>query len=307
MYSDMETHPPAQRRLFHSTIDLVNEASNLVQSDQSDSEDSIHRVRVILKILRSRHQLIRPLVHPTSYRSANRRIKSAADALAGRRDHDVLLKTHGKLLKKTSGKKTTKSMKLLVPLLEQVKDVALEPIDWANVRKRLDAEAAFWKRQNGRGKGISDESILEGLRITYRKARKRFQKAYKDQDRHLFHDWRKWTKYLLYQLQALDALGCEKLQKRIRALTRLGKLLGNHHDLHIYRQHIHQIPASDFSSDQLARCDIRIRQSEKALETQCKKIAQVQFKEKPLAFEHAIRKNWMKKRKKTEVAPASIK
>jgi len=87
-------------------------------------------------------------------------------------------------------------------------------------------------------------------------------------------------------------MGCEKLKKRIQALTKLSKLLGNHHDLHVYRQHIHQVSAKDFSSDQLARCDVRIRQNEKALENQCKTFARVGFKEKPSQFEAIIRKNW---------------
>ena len=113
MHSGVNISPSAEQWLFQSSTDLVDEALSLAHSNLADSEDSVHRIRVILKILRSRQQLIRPFVHPNSYRSANQRIKSAADQLAGRRDGDVLLKTHAKLLKKTSGKKTSKSMKAL--------------------------------------------------------------------------------------------------------------------------------------------------------------------------------------------------
>lgn len=292
MHSGVNISPSAEQWLFQSSTDLVDEALSLAHSNLADSEDSVHRIRVILKILRSRQQLIRPFVHPNSYRSANQRIKSAADQLAGRRDGDVLLKTHAKLLKKTSGKKTSKSMKALLPLLEQVKETALEPIDWKTVKKRLDAEAAFWKRQTGNKAFDAESPIIHGLGLTYSKARKRYKKAYTEQDRHLFHDWRKWTKYVLYQLHFLESMGCEKLKKRIQTLTKLSKLLGNHHDLHVYRQHIHQVSAKDFSSDQLARCDVRIRQNEKALENQCKVFARVGFKEKPSQFEAIIRKHW---------------
>lgn len=305
MHSNVEISPSSERWLVQSTMELVDEARNLVQSDQADSEDAVHRIRVILKMLRSRQQLIRPFVHPNSYRSANQRIKSAANALAGRRDGDVLLKTHAKLLKKTSGKKTSKSMKALMPLLEQVKEVALEPIDWITVKKRLDAEAAFWKRQSACKMSTTQEAIIRGSRITYAKARKRFKQAYNEQDLHLFHDWRKWTKYLLYQLQFLETMGCEKMKKRIQALTRLSKLLGSHHDLHVYRQHIHQVSANDFSSDQLARCDVRIRQSEKSIEDQCKVYARTGFREKPSAFETLIRKNWKSKNQSEEATDLS--
>jgi CHAD domain-containing protein len=292
MYSNAEISPSPEGCLFHSTLELVDEARKIVRSDQADTEDEVHRIRIILKILRSRQQLIRPHVHPNSYRSANQRIKSAATELAGRRDGDVLLKTHAKLLKKTSGKKTGKSMKALMPLLEQVKEVALEPIDWKTVEKRLDAESTFWKRQSGNKALASQDAIILGLRITYGKARKRFGTAYAEKDLHLFHDWRKWTKHLLYQLRFLETMGCEKLKKREQVLSKLSKLLGNHHDLHVYRQHIHQVSAKDFSSDQLARCDVRIRQCEKSLENQCKVFARAGFEEKPSEFEAFIRKNW---------------
>ena len=292
MHTGVNPSPSPERWLFQSSIDLVDEALSLAHSNLADSEDAVHRIRVILKILRSRQQLIRPFVHPNSYRSANQRIKSAADELAGRRDGDVLLKTYAKLLKKTSGKKTTKSMKALLPFLEEVKETSLEPIDWKTVKKRLDAEAAFWKRQSTNKAFEAESPIIRGLRLTYSKARKRFKKSYAEEDLYLFHDWRKWTKYVLFQLHFLESMGCEKLKKRIQALTKLSKLLGNHHDLHVYRQHIHQVSAKDFSSDQLARCDVRIRQNEKALENQCKVFARVGFKEKPSQFEAIIRKNW---------------
>ena len=305
MHCNVKKSPSPESRMLHSTLELVDEARNLVQSDQADSEDAVHRIRVILKILRSRQQLIRPCVHPNSYRSANQRLKSAADELAGRRDGDVLLKTHAKLLKKTSGKKTNKSMKALMPLLEQVKEVALEPIDWKTVKKRLDAEAAFWKRQSTPRTSITQATIIQGLRSTYSKARKRFEAAYNEKDLHLFHDWRKWTKYLLFQLTFLESAGCEKLKKRTQALTKLSKLLGNHHDLHVYRQHIHQVSAKDFSSDQLARCDVRIRQSEKAIENQCKTYARTGFREKAGDFEALIRKNWRPHHQPDETADLS--
>ena len=276
--------------LHDSTMDLLNEAIQHTENDNAHSKESVHRLRVLLKKLRAHQQLVQPLVPPRSMDYANLRMKKIADILSGRRDKDVLMTTHAKLIKKTKSKKATKSLKALENLLDQIREEDNEPIAWSKIRNPIKVESAFWKRNIQKWPTGSDESLILGLTTTYRKARKRFRSAYEDKDRNRYHDWRKWAKYLLYQLEFFNSRLGSKYEKRIQALTRLGKLLGNHQDLQVYRKHIHQVSAHDFSSDQLARCDVLIRQKEKTLESQCKKIGDRWFKEKPSQFEQRNRR-----------------
>jgi CHAD domain-containing protein len=282
--------------LHDSTQTLLTEALDCTELEDAHSIESVHRQRVIMKHLRSYQQLIRTLVPERSLNFANQRVKKVNSLLSDRRDHDVLMKTHRKLFKKAKGKKTIKSLRALEKWLDELQ--AEEPlrIAWSKVRNPIRVEITFWKRQLEKWPSTADENLIEGLVATYNKARTRFKSAYGDKDRKRYHDWRKWTKYLLYQLEFFSEHGNVKNRKHIDALTKLGKLLGNHQDLQIYRKHIHQVSAHDFSSDQLARCDVLIRQKEKALEAQSKKIGDQWFKEKPTQFEKRMRGKYLLKR-----------
>lgn len=281
--------------LHDSTVTLLTEALECTELEDALSTESVHRQRVIMKHLRSHQQLILTLAPERSISFAKLRMKKVSNLLADRRDHDVLTNTHRKLRNRAKGKKTIKSLKALEKWLEELQCEAPPKIAWSNIRNPIKVEMAFWKRQLNKWPITADENLIEGLTATYTKARNRFKSAYGDKDRKRYHDWRKWTKYLLYQLQFFSEHGKVKNRKHIDALTKLGKLLGNHQDLQIYRKHIHQVSAHDFSSDQLARCDVLIRQKEKTLEAQSKKIGDQWFKEKPTRFENRMRGKYLSK------------
>ncbi|MBT5926909.1 MAG: CHAD domain-containing protein [Verrucomicrobia bacterium] len=288
--------------LYDSTLELLNEAIQRTTSKDAHSIESVHRELVIMKKLRGHQQLIRPLIPERSLGYANQRIKKAANLLSGQRDKDVLMKTHLKLVKKSKNKKTTKSLNALEVHLDEVRVEDTPRIAWSKVRSPIKVEQAFWTRQFEKRPLKADDYLIQGLASTYEKARNRFKSAYKDKDRNRYHDWRKWTKYLMCQFEFFSDQGERKHRKHIKALTQLGKFLGNHQDLQIYRKYIHQVSAHDFSSDQLARCDVLIRQNEKALESKCKKIGNQWFREKPSQFEKRM---WKKCLSKKEI-PASM-
>ncbi len=280
---------PWCRVLHHAALNLLEEVYQRTEADDALSAESVHRQRILIKQLRSYQQLIRPLLPVRSINYANLRIKKVGMILSGRRDRDVLMKTHQKLLKKTKNKKTIKSLKALEDLLNEIREESPATIPWSKIRQPVKIEIGFWNRQLTKWASDSDEKLIQGLSATYSRARKRFKSAYEDKDRNRYHDWRKWSKFLLYQLHFFSQHGGPKSRKQLTALTKLGKLLGIHQDLQIYRKYIHQVSAHDFSSDQLARCDVLIRQREKALESQCKKIGDQCFKEKATQFERRMR------------------
>lgn len=296
----METTQPNDRSfckaLYDSTLELLNEALQRMQLDEALSIESVHRQRVIMKHLRSHQQLIHTLAPERSLNFANQRVKKINNLLSSRRDHDVLMKTHQKLIKKATSRKTIKSLRKLEHWLNEMRGEETPSIAWSKIRNPIGVEMAFWKRHLEKWPSTADENLIQGLSATYRKARNRFKNAYDDKDRNRYHDWRKWSKYLLFQLEFFSQHGNAKNRKHIEALTKLGKLLGSHQDLQIYRKHIHQVSAHDFSSDRLARCDVLIREKEKALESQSKKIGDQWFREKPSQFEKRMRRKYLPKR-----------
>ena len=83
------------------------------------------------------------------------------------------------------------------------------------------------------GFGIRDsfEAVGPGLQHTYRRGRRGMVAAYKRPSPANFHLWRKRVKYLRHQFELLTPLWPEVLLGMALTLERVGRLLGEDHDL----------------------------------------------------------------------------
>ena len=83
------------------------------------------------------------------------------------------------------------------------------------------------------GFGIRDsfEAVGPGLQLTFRRGRRGMVAAYQRPSPANFHSWRKRVKYLRHQMELLTPLWPEVLLGMALTLDRVGKLLGEDHDL----------------------------------------------------------------------------
>jgi hypothetical protein len=103
----------------------------------------------------------------------------------------------------------------------------------AAVRERVPG---WTLRKSGR------DAVLPGLRLTYRQARERMDKAGRSHNPADFHEWRKANKYHGFHLDLLKKVAPDLLVADLEVVDRLSTLLGLHHDLAVLSEAVAQDP-----------------------------------------------------------------
>lgn len=201
--------------------------------------EAVHQVRKRTKKVRGLIRLVRPAF--AAYQAENAALRDAAAGLSQLRDAEVLISTFDDL----------------VAAYEE----PLDPVALAPVRETLEARqeeisrghdleaslGAFRSAMEGARARIETWRLNEdgftaiqgGLEKTHRRARKamaRARAAPRDEGHaDLFHDWRKRTKYHWYHTRLLRPIWPGPMQAHEKAADQLGDLLGDHHDLSVFR------------------------------------------------------------------------
>lgn len=187
----------------------------------------VHGLRVNVKRLRSAWQIVRHDVERKESKAAAKRLRLIHKTLAPSRDHEVIVKTLGKLRSKASSGKTSSALERLAAEMGTVHAGA---VDGNAVALGFQRESRCW-RELDLG-GMSDWELIDrGIGGNIRAGR-RLGKAYAaGGGEALLHRWRKHAKHSLYQLEIVKpALGEANLARRWY-LERLADGLGLHQDL----------------------------------------------------------------------------
>jgi len=86
-------------------------------------------------------------------------------------------------------------------------------------------------------------ALAPGLELSYRRARRDFERCEKRGAGHLgecFHSWRKRVKDLGYQLELLENLPADEIHPLRKDIRRLGTLLGDDHDYLVFADQVRQ-------------------------------------------------------------------
>lgn len=118
----------------------------------------------------------------------------------------------------------------------------LDPVLRRKLRKRLarlEATAVLAERP---------PQVLNGLRATYRKAWRLWQRAQETRDAEDLHRCRRWVKYLCYQMELVVLRNSGPVRRLHRQLEALGTLLGDYHDVVLLLQVLGALQNSDSGS-----------------------------------------------------------
>ncbi|MCP5163281.1 MAG: CHAD domain-containing protein [Hahellaceae bacterium] len=185
------------------------------------SPAQVHAIRVQTKQSRALLRLFHsPGQHARS--GTHAAMREIAQRFAGKREAHVLRKT---LLQLMPGTDTEQH---LLPLVID----ALPPVD--ATQHQTGAQITLQPLTLNE---LDPEGLLQGLKRTQSKAKRRCQQAKKSDLDNDFHAWRKWIKYELYQLewllntQAMNKSDRKKAKRRIHKLAELGNDLGKFQDL----------------------------------------------------------------------------
>ena len=131
-------------------------------------------------------------------------------------------------------------------------------------------------------------ALSPGLRRTYRRGRKARVPAYRQTTPEHFHEWRKCVKNHWYHVRLLQKTWPDLMQGYGQALKRLAELLGDDHDLTVFRQTL-SAQSEAFGKD----ADIQVllglsEQRQTELRLRAKTLGQRIFAEKSSRFCHRM-------------------
>ncbi|HEY5743490.1 MAG TPA: CHAD domain-containing protein [Terrimicrobiaceae bacterium] len=192
---------------------------------------AVHEARKHIKKVRALIRLLRRGMGDTFYKQENAALRKAAQRISPIRDAHVHVQTIKKLMARSRAHRGTfkRIYDVMSARLKKVLDDR-EQSDWSK-EVAADIETALCRLKNWSLKGLKTDSLGNGLKAAYKKARRALAIARDDPtDAHL-HELRKCVKDLWYDLRLLEG-GCPA---PIKALTKrmkeLGARLGDDHDL----------------------------------------------------------------------------
>jgi CHAD domain-containing protein len=123
--------------------------------------------------------------------------------------------------------------------------------------------------------------LAPGFRATYRRARRAFTRASARPSAERLHAFRTPEKRHLYQVELLERLWEGPLRSQRQELSRLGDLLGDHHDLSLLQRELEGRP--ELAAESAALHAMLHKRLEK-LEQSALSLAARAFAEKPAAI-----------------------
>lgn len=279
------------RRIARERIDKAIEA--LQGADESP--EGIHDARKKFKEIRAVLRLAKNVLGPaydfekTWYRDARR-------SLSASRESQVALKTWESLLGRFPELETMPAGARVRHRLE----TRLEGMSENAARLAAEARRRLLESLPAARERIVDwplgsaafEDLAGGIRRTYRQGRRGMRNAHGSGDDALWHEWRKRTQDLWYQTKLLRPVWPEGLRDREKRLKGLSDLLGDDHDLAVFRALLGREPELFGHPDFRNRLDERIGTRQHHLRTRAYRQGSGLWEYKPADYAHRIEVYW---------------
>lgn len=228
----------AVRRIAREQIDGALHAI-----DSSDRDTARHEVRKACKKIRALVRLIRPSF--SGYARENGEYRDIAGLLAGTRDARVLLDTFDMLTRDTElDGDLAMALSVREYFSQQLADAeqgdaASQQLDEARDRlQKARRRVASWTVDED---GWS--ALGPGLAKILKQAEKAARKVRRKPTALRFHELRKRMKYHWYHTRLFKPVWPAMMKPRASELSRAADLLGLHHDISVFEEHLAGLPA----------------------------------------------------------------
>lgn len=225
--------PPLNAVLKSRAMALDAEMLRRLRRARRLSDRLLHDVRVACKRQRAWWQLAAPLAGRAAARNAGRRLGTAARATAPLRESHVMRRVLLRLARqagdprmKSSFEAAARQLLTLTPAVTETEPLAALRTD---LLQAFASDAAAWRRL--RPAPDAEPLMREAVVSSYRRARKRSERAARRGRARDLHAWRKWVKIHLAQLEFIRSERPRQVKVDLRPLVRLGRLLGRRQDL----------------------------------------------------------------------------
>jgi CHAD domain-containing protein len=282
----LKAHEEPAQGIKRIVCEQIDEAIQTLTDHEVDRHIGVHQARKCFKKIRGVLRLVRAELGDV-FRTENNWFRDIGRELSHVRDAEALLETFDKLRRTFAEQLRPHALRAIRKgLVQRRQTIADEQVD---VDKRVESIVAALGEAKQRVRSwplfLQTHAALDtGLQQTYRRGRRAREVAYRDPTPENFHEWRKRVKDHWYHLRILEAVWPEVIGGYRDALKHLSDLLGDDHDLVVFRQTLRDHPKT-FGADrdiQLLLGLIDRRQAE--LQTQAETLGQRVFAEKPSRF-----------------------
>lgn len=227
-----------QKGLRRIAREQIDRAIAEIDDTELDRHETVHQVRKRCKKIRGLLRLVRPEMEEI-YQEENARFRDASRELSYVRDAQSIIETYDKLMDRFADQvERSQFARIRRKLTARRKKIADDEVGLdEHLQTFRDRMAAARRRLNGWK--IDDNgfaALAGGLRKTYARGRKAMRAAYDSPSVETFHEWRKRVKYLWYHVRLLRSMWQEMMDPHCAVLDELSGLLGDEHDLAVFRQ-----------------------------------------------------------------------
>lgn len=216
----------------------------LLAAEPALNDESIHRIRQVLKRARAALRLLRDAVSEEAYAEENARLRDAARPLAPARDAAVML---GVLEEMIAGRKMRRYRPDLGRLRAELRraharSVAAVRAEVSIARIRALLEQSRERTAHWRLPRDPEPVYRSGIRRIYRRGRRTLKTALAQGSAEALHEWRKHVKYLALAM-ALVAPAKSRAAKAGKTADELARRAGDDHDLAMLASELRRVSA----------------------------------------------------------------
>jgi len=233
--------------LRQRALDLVDAAIATLHENGPDRDEAVHDVRRRLKELRAVAELLRTRL-PHHGRSDRDLFRDAGRSLASARDSKAAVEAFDRLREHYVDEWTPRQFMKIRQALSQRATSGLEKQDADLLADALiDAliHALVMERRRVAAwpvDGMRQDELWEAIGRSYRRSRRAMSDARETKTPERMHRWRRRVKTHEHHTQLITRSGLAQLDERAKALHKLSRILGNHHDLVVIDQLLDESP-----------------------------------------------------------------
>jgi CHAD domain-containing protein len=226
-----------QKSIRKVALEQIDKAIGEISDDSLDRHEAVHQVRKRCKKVRGLIRLVRPQFD--DYQRENGFFRDAARALSYVRDAQSIIECFRALIGRFEDQVDQAAFAKIDEELARRRQIVAD--DKVGLTEKLDdlLDAMRAARRRAEQWKINDDgfsAVEGGLARTYRRGRKAFRNAYQNPNTENFHEWRKRVKYHWYHVRLLRRIWPDMMSTWRTATGRLSDLLGDDHDLAVFRQ-----------------------------------------------------------------------
>lgn len=256
---------------------------------EADAAEAVHGARKDLKKLRAVLRLLRGELGKGAYRRENARFRDAGRALSQARDAEVKLETLEALAGEAQ-RLPEEAVETWRQGLESDRRVAADVDEGRAIAEASELiEAGLESIEGWQLQGDSWKTIDGSLTRTYRRGRRAMRAARSSRDEGDFHEWRKRVKGLWYELRLLEAAWPRVLGATAEEAHRLSELLGDHHDLAVLREDLHE---RRLGEGETVAFEVAIARRQEQLSAEALPLGRRLYTERPRDFSGRLRRYW---------------